>query len=395
MSDKKYAWVRDALSHVPLTTKARALKHFLMGKNEYLPAKKTRADMDEVIKCALCPNMCKFDCPVLAAAATDAVSPSGKARLAYFLETEALATDDAALLMYACCSCDACREWCPFDFSVADILQGVRADLVDRHREPEAARETRQRLEEQHSLHQRQVEPAGPPTGDLLYFMGCEVSARHPEIARDTRTVLEAAGVTPAMLPQEWCCGAPLLSMGYVDDFLDVARHQARAVESSRCSTVVCSCPTCTYMLRVMYPRHGISLPAQVLHSSEYLARLVQEERLPAGAVDGPCVYHDPCTLARKLGVMDPPRQVLHRMGMDVRESPFNREHTQCCGRGGSLPSFFPKVADAITEARLQELHRTAPCIVTACPTCKSAFSGQGAEAYDLVQVVRRALEEA
>lgn len=393
MSDKKYAWVRDALSHVPLTTKARALKHFLRGKKEYLPARKTRADMDAVIKCALCPNMCKFDCPVLAAAANDATSPSGKARLAYFLETDALATDDAVPLMYACCNCDACREWCPFDFSVADILRGVRADLADRGREPEEARNIRQRLGEHHTLHQRQVETSAPSTGNVLYFMGCEVGAHHPDIAQDTLATMQQAGVAAAMLPEEWCCGAPLLTLGYVDDFLEMARHQVQEVKNSQCSTVVCSCPTCTYLLRVVYPQHGLSLPAQVLHVSQYLAQLIQEKRLPTGTLNWSCVYHDPCTLARKLGVTEPPRQVLRHLGVEIRESYFNGEHTQCCGGGGSLSSFFPQVADAVTRARLEELHSVAHRLVTACPTCKSAFSGQGAEVYDLVHVVRQALE--
>ncbi|RLF63472.1 MAG: hypothetical protein DRN31_02365, partial [Thermoplasmata archaeon] len=109
----KYAWVMDALSKAPLLTKARAVKHFLMGRNDYIK-KERHADMDAVIKCALCPNMCKFDCPVLAAEKNDAVSPSGKMRLAYFIEAGYLSSDDAFEDMYKCTGCNACVQWCPF-----------------------------------------------------------------------------------------------------------------------------------------------------------------------------------------------------------------------------------------------------------------------------------------
>lgn len=390
---KKYGWVLDAMSNAGMATKVVALKQFLRGKKQYLPGKDTNADMDAVIKCALCPNMCKFDCPVLAAAQNDATSPSGKARVAYFLETGRLDASDAVDLMYACCNCDACREWCPFDFSAADILRGVRADLVEQERAPSEAVELLQQLEQRHVLRERQVQPDAPAQGEILYFMGCEVASARPEIADAVTALLDDEPY--AMLPEEWCCGAPLYNLGFWDAFEEFARHNANAIRQSGCSELVCSCPTCAHMFREVYPSIGVDIKAEVHHSTEYLLQRIDAEDISFGSLDTTCVYHDPCTLARRLDVTDTPRELLRRAGVDVREPYYAEKETQCCGRGGSLGTMRPDLSSAITRRRIKELHRAAECIVTACPTCKSAFTAEGAEVKDVTEILREAREHA
>jgi hypothetical protein len=39
-------------------------------------------NMEQLLNCALCPNMCRCECPVLQTLGREAVAPAGKARLA-------------------------------------------------------------------------------------------------------------------------------------------------------------------------------------------------------------------------------------------------------------------------------------------------------------------------
>jgi Fe-S oxidoreductase len=127
---------------------------------------------------------------------------------------------------------------------------------------------------------------------------------------------------------------------------------------------------------------------------SEYLANLVQNGMLSLKNLDLSCVYHDPCTLARKLAVTAPPRAVLAAIpGVRVVEPFLAREQTQCCGSGGGLSHVFPETAATIARTRTADLLGDADTIVTACPTCKAAFVRQGGGALDLVEVVARSLE--
>ena len=129
---RKYLWIIKAISKLKLSTQKDVITNFLTAQKKYLPEKKTHAAVDDILKCGLCPNMCRFDCPVLQAAQSETYSPAGKARIAYLLEMERYVSDDAVDLMYACCNCDACQKWCPFDFSVGDLLTGVRKDIVEK-----------------------------------------------------------------------------------------------------------------------------------------------------------------------------------------------------------------------------------------------------------------------
>jgi Fe-S oxidoreductase len=75
-----------------------------------------------------------------------------------------------------------------------------------------------------------------------------------------------------------------------------------------------------------------------------------------------------------------------------VKEPYFSRKDTKCCGRGGSLGSTNPDIAEKIAQKRIDELRKEAECIVTACPTCTLAFNG--CEVYDISEIVIKSLEK-
>ncbi len=394
----KYAWVMDSLSKAPLLTKARAVKHFLMNRNEYLPKKKVNADMDAVIKCALCPNMCKFDCPVLAVEKNDAVSPSGKMRLAYFIETGRINSVDAFEDMYKCTGCNACEQWCPFDFSVGDLLRGVREDISDMDMTPPNIIEIKENLERNHVMYEKKYSGNGNKygvvNGDVLYFMGCEVSSNRNEIADSMVKIFDAAGEKYVLLEDEWCCGYPLFNLGFTEEFKKFAEHNVGAMEKSGCNVVVCSCPTCTHIFRDVYPRLGFEIKARVLHSSEYLLGLVENGKVDFTSIGKEAVYHDPCVLVRKLGLEKEPRELVKRAGMVLKEAEFGGKDTKCCGMGGGMASTNPIISSKMADARLKSLEEQLSLIVTACPTCKTAFASRGAEVLDISEVISMGMKK-
>ena len=62
------------------------------------------------------------------------------------------------------------------------------------------------------------------------------------------------------------------------------------------------------------------------------------------------------------------------------------------CGKGGSLGSTNPDIAEKIAQKRVAELRKEAECIVTACPTYTLAFNG--CEVYDISEIVVKSLEK-
>jgi len=386
---KKYAWVMDSLSRSPFSVKARAMKHFLSSKKEYRPKNRTDADIESIIKCSLCPNMCRFDCPVSEAEKNETLSPSGRSRIAYLFEMGFLVDEDVPDTLYSCCNCDACRQWCPFDFSLGDILIGVHRDLVKQNNLPKPVLELQDIIQKKHTLDGKSFNIAGKHKGDFLYFMGCTVMAEHESIAKAMTGIMDKKGENWAVLEDEWCCGAPLYNLGFNEDFVKIAEQNIQKIKETGCKTIICSCPTCAYMFKEIYPKFNLKINAKILHASEYLAELSDSLYNNSEKIEKNCVYHDPCTLVRKLGIAEQPRRVLNSIkGLTLKESYFHGKDTQCCGRGGSLGKTHPEISDKITKKRLKELKKYADCIITACPTCKSAFSDLGCEVCDLSELI-------
>lgn len=377
MNVRKYTWMVQAILELDFQVKTMVIYNFMTARKKYAPDKK----VGDLLTCALCPNMCRFECPVLDAAKSETFSPSGKARIAYALERGALTSEEAAEILYACVGCSACKEWCPFHFSVEDILLPVREGRTP----PPPVRDLRERLLQYHSVYENGVTSLGERKGDVLYVGGCTVLNRTREIAEATLSILERVHV--ATLPEEWCCGAPLFVAGATRDFLDVARHNAHVMKAYR--TVVCSCPECVYIFRNLYKAVGVKVNAEVLHTTQVFARLLREGKLKTEKRETEYVYHDPCVLARKLGVVEEPRELI-RSAAILKEADFNRKLTRCCGMGGMLSFTYPELSSCITKRRVAEL---GGAVVTACPTCKVAFRRENCTSYDIAEVIQKSME--
>ncbi len=141
----------------------------------------------------------------------------------------------------------------------------------------------------------------------------------------------------------------------------------------------------------------GRELPFEVLHISEYLARLHREGRFGLRPLDHPITYHDPCKLGRRGGVIEEPRDILRDLAPDYREMEPSGVENWCCGGGGGV-LLLESAAKTRLEAfriKMDQVERTgAEGVVMACAFCHHTFDN-GAEHFnwdrkveDLVQLV-------
>lgn len=362
-----------------------------------------KANLDDVLKCAICPNMCRFACPVLDAEKSESTSPSGRMRIAYLMETDKLPfSRDAVELMYKCAGCSACQFWCPFEFDVSDLSLGVREDIVDKNKVPQAVARLVKNIEKNHRLYEtsspvQDLAENSPKEADILFFVGCVSAAQRPEVVSSTAEILGRAEVNFTTISGQWCCGAPLEFFGFSEIFEQFAKHNAETFEKSGCSTVVCDCPACAYILKELYPLKGVEFGQQILHSSQFFLRLIRKGLVkPEFPNNGRYVFHDPCLLARKLEVESEPRKVLTSIpGLKLKEPRFSGKETWCCGNGGTLGLVTPKTARRITNRRLQELKTISKSIITACSTCEVTFRDASAgevEIFDVSEILLKSL---
>lgn len=344
----------------------------------------------QALKCALCLKMCKFVCPVASVVRREPVYPPNKALIVHLIASKLVDINEEgdvlAKYLYLCTTCGLCstEPWCGLKISMPEIIESARTYLVSLNKVPE-------NLLEVEKIAKKNYNPYGEPNAqrfshvnakfssnaDVAYFIGCTTAYKRPEIANATINILKALNIDFTLIKEEQCCGSPLLRLGFSETAKELAQHNVSAIESIRVGKVVFTCPGCYRAFKKDYPEIGVEVPFEVCHISEFLIEQIDEKDLAKVNCKMFVTYHDPCHLGRHLGIFDPPRKLLGKMGYKIKEMSWNRKSSKCCGAGGGLLHISKEVSKNVARKRLEEaLETEAKILVTACPLCKTRFDG-------------------
>ncbi len=226
--------------------------------------------------------------------------------------------------------------------------------------------------------------------GKVGYFAGC-MTLLTPKILRAMEQIFTAANESVWWADKNGgvCCGRPLKLSGEVDAARKMMDFNKNLFQKHGITTLVTSCPICLKVFKEDYHLEGI----EVLHHSEYIQRLIAEDRLKLHAGTETFTYHDPCELGRGGGIYDAPREVIAALGT-LKEPAETREHALCCGSSLANTAINDEGQRRIGEQVATALAATgAENIVTACPLCKKGIAREATiPVYDLAEIVARAL---
>jgi Fe-S oxidoreductase len=385
-------------------------------------------------------------CPSAAKYEFDAYGAYGKMRIGHALAEGRLDWNEKALeILYACTLCGACDVGCKrnLDLEIELCLESLRVKAVQDGVGPMPAhKKIAENITQTHNVygvpHEKRTawisEGIAPADrAEVLYFVGCAASYKNQVIARSTAKILKAAGTDFMLMPDEWCCGNSIFSVGLYDQAKALAQRNVEQVRKTGAKTVLLSCAEGYRMWKVDYPKLlNIStddLRFKVVHLAEYADELAKDGRLEMKKpVPTRLTYHDPCSLGRLsdpwipyegkrgwMGCVEPrlkrrrgdqgvyrqPRDLLKAIpGVNLVEMPRTRENSFCCGAGRGAYEAFPDFSKWAAAHRLEEVKEIgAETLVTACPWCKSNFAytlkpnGNDVQVRDISEVICAALE--
>jgi len=401
-------------------------------------------DMSRCIKCKGCMWVdhtympgAKFmtRCPSATMYLFDAYGAYGKMRIGHAMAEGVLGWNEKALeIVYACTLCGACDAGCKrnLDLEVELTLEALRVKAVKDGAGPMPAhKKVANDIIKRHNCfgapHKdrmawmpKEITPS--KKAEVVYFAGCNASYVNKEIAQSTVRIFKAAGTDFMMLPDEYCCGNILFSVGMVDEAKALAMRNVEEMRKSGAKTLITSCAEGYRMWKVDYPKLlNIStgkLGFEVLHLVEYADEMIKSGRLRMKRpLESRVTYHDACSLSRLsepwapwkgkrgwMGCVEPrlkrrratngvysqPRDILKAIpGLKLIEMKRIRENAYCCGAGRGTREAFPEFARFSANHRLEEIKEVgAETLVTACPMCKSNFLKTVKENGDDVQVM-------
>ena len=237
----------------------------------------------------------------------------------------------------------------------------------------------------------------------LLGEYACYHSALQP-ITRSLARVLRAAEVDYGILYEaERNSGNDARRVGEEGLFELLREKNTSALKQAQFKGLFSTDPHVYNTLRNEYPdlngRQG-----RVYHYAELLADLLERGRLQVmRKLPYRVTYHDPCYLGRYNGIYDPPRAVLRSLGVELKEMPYSRGHSLCCGGGGGRV-WMEEVGEAHarpSEARVREAANVegVEMLVVACPKDHVMFSDAlkttGLEGRLVVKDLTELVEEA
>ena len=292
--------------------------------------------------------------------------------------------------IYRCVGCEACLDQCPQGIDTPRILRAARRLLVDFGSYPETLKSTVQMIKNVGNPFGEPAEkradwakdlnvPTYEEKLDYLYFPCC-VSAydsRNQNIAISTSNIFQKHKISFGILGEkELCCGEAIRRVGAEQVFSQVCKGNIKEFKNSGVKKVLVSSPHCLATFKDEYPEFGAEFKTQ--HITEFLSKLIDDGEIkPAKEFNKKVVYHDPCTLGRKNGIYEEPRNILQSIpGLELVEvEEFNRNLSVCCGAGsGGLWMEWDK-EERIANVRLKQLIDTgADIIAVACPYCLQMF---------------------
>ncbi len=185
--------------------------------------------------------------------------------------------------------------------------------------------------------------------------------------------VLENLGVKPGYLGEEEpCCGGLLYYIGMHKEFTEHANYVLQRLKSKGVKRIIGIVPSCTFTLRNLLPASTGNSDIEVKHFCEVVAENISSLKL-SYPEKVKVTYHDPCQLARSLGLIEEPRRILNSIeNLELVETEWtNCEWATCCGGGGGFEAVFPELSNILAVNRTKELLDTgAGIIVTHCPGC-------------------------
>ena len=375
-----------------------------------------RLSYDEVAKCNRC-GFCLPSCPVYLVESKESAAPRGRNAITRAVIEERLAwSPETEKSIFSCLGCGACRQVCLSAVETKDLIFRDRECQVHQGLYPKIADRVASFLEEEHNISDDDNEERGEwqelikdlperayekEHAEVIFFVGCVASffPMAQKIPVNMSKVMEGAEVDFAILGgEEWCCGFPLIGAGMPGKMEAMKAHNLEKIRKTNAKAVVFTCPSCYHTWKHLYKPEGV----QLFHSSQYIDRLIKDNRIKLNPMDTTVTYHDPCDLGRNTGVFDEPRNVLKAIpGLKLVELPHNRQLSMCCGGGGNVEMVNPELTAKVAQMKVDEILSTgADMVVSACQQCLRTIATRARRqkidlvVKDLTELVAEAMEQ-
>lgn len=367
-----------------------------------------------------------YICPSIAKYNFHAYSGSGKLEVGYSInDGHTEVSDTTKQVAYRCTLCGGCDYTCKVfrkDIDVTENIEELRKTCVEKgfiYPEHKAiidsikkngnqlCLDASKKIDWAKGLKIKKV--ADGEKGDIYFYAG-DINNFTSGFAKRTKAIVKLMlGKNVDLITSgvdEPTAADKAFDLGFIKEGVKAAKALAKEVKKSGAKIILTDDAHAFMAFRYYYPRYGVDLGVQVMHITEFLAKLLEDGMLKAKKADKKMkvTYHDPCNLGRRsepftceyegdkrrrpmeltrtgdLGVYEAPRVLINAIGnIELVEMDRIKGWSYCCGNGAGVREVAPELLEATAESRQTEAKLTgADVMVTACPLCEQALNAAG-----------------
>ena len=230
-------------------------------------------------------------------------------------------------------------------------------------------------------------------------FVTCLVNSLYPNVGKATVRLLERAGYRVEFPVDQTCCGQPAFNGGFRADASAMAQQTVDVLDATEGPIVVPS-GSCAAMMVHHSPEllaGDGEYAAKAQRVAERTRELTQFLADDAGfePEDVDCrgrvtAYHASCHGLRGLGILEQPKRLLDRAGVDRAALPGEDE---CCGFGGLFSVEMPEVSVAMMETKIANIEASGADVVTGVDVSCLMHIGGGLRRQGSTVVTRHVAE--
>jgi len=376
------------------------------------------AASEKILRACVHCGFCIATCPTYLLDGNELDSPRGRIYLIKdMLENDRPATAEVALHIDRCLSCLACMTTCPSGVHYMHLVDHARVHIEHTYRRPRGERLLRAMLAKLMPYPRRfqlalaaailgkpfaplaqavglkrlaamlrlapwrgpyrplapQIFPAAGPRikGRVALLAGCVNDVLAPQINAAAIRVLTRSGVEVVVAEGAGCCGSLVHHIGRKEEALSQARANIDAwaalegldaivITTSGCGTTV---KDYGFMLRTdpAYAERAGKVAGLARDISEYLAALplAADQSAPGLVV----AYHAACSLQHGQRVTRQPKELLVKLGFQVKDVPDGH---LCCGSAGTYNILQPDIARRLRERKVGTIEGLRPDVIAA-----------------------------
>lgn len=206
----------------------------------------------------------------------------------------------------------------------------------------------------------------------VALFVTCLVDLFRPSTGFAAVKLLEEAGCTVVVPPEQTCCGQPAYNSGDREATKEIAKQVIAAFEGF--NHIVVPSGSCSGMLCKHYPglfdadsepswhARASAFSGAVMELTAFLADVLGVD-FAGRAFPRRVTYHDSCSSFREMGVAGQPRKLLKSLdGISFVEI---ADRDVCCGFGGTFSVKYPDISNAMVTQKADRAAETKAEVLT------------------------------